>query len=249
MCNSSPNPNWNNNDSNNQNQQSQGMYPDISRFFETGDQGDANATNEANEPSFREVLLRILQEAGRSMEQMNQIPQGDTNTNAPSSENQNPPSAPTMDEDQHRQTNQHQQQHHHEQQQSFERCRCRTPHQWQNIDPMFFNKCAQFCTTFTDTLKTVFTMVFLIFVLTMLPQFIMSQVVFLIVASGLGLSIPTMIACNMILMVTRASHPLLLAAFSIWAFHRAVIQKKRLFNSWGRFRRSSGGGCFKFKMN
>merc|ERR1740131_549183 len=153
---------------------------------------------------------------------MNQGQQGETSTTAPRNEPQNAPSAPSMDD-----KHQHQS------------CRCSTTPQWQNIDPMFLNKCEQFWTTFTGTLKTVMTMFFLVFVLTMLPQFIMSQVVFLIVASGLGLSIPTMIACNMILMVTRASHPLLLAAFSIWSFHRVVIKKKRLFNNnWGRCMRS-----------
>jgi len=227
MCNNSPHRNNNNS---NQHQHWQGMYPDISGLFEASDHGDVNDTNNTNEPSFREVLLRILQEAGRSIEQMNQTQQGETNTTRPRNEAQNAPSAPTMDEDQQQQKNQQQHQH--------QSCRCRTTPQWQNIDPMFLNKCEKFWTTFTDTLKTVFTIFFLVLVLTMLPQFIMSQIVFLIVASGLGLSIPTMIACNMILMVTRASHPLLLAAFSIWSFHRAVIQKKRLFNNWGRYMRS-----------
>merc|ERR1712198_631047 len=183
-----------------------------------------------------EKFCSILQEAGRSMEQMNLTQQGETT--APRNEPQNAPSAPSMDDNHqhHQQQNQQQQQQQQHQQQS---CRCRTTPQWQNINPMFLNKCEQFWTTFTGTFKTVMTMFFLVFVLTMLPKFIMSQVVFLIVASGLGLSIPTMIACNMILMVTRASHPLLLAAFSIWSFHRVVIQKKRLFNNnWGRYMRS-----------
>jgi len=238
MCNSSPHRN-NSNHNSDQYQHWQGMYPDISGLFEAGDQGDANHTNNTNEPSFREVLLRILQEAGRSMEQMNQRQQGETSTTAPRNEPQNAPSAPSMDDNHHHQQQQQNQQHHQQQQHQQQSCRCSTTPQWQNIDPMFLNKCEQFWTTFTGTLKTVMTMFFLVFVLTMLPQFIMSQVVFLIVASGLGLSIPNMIVCNMILMVTRASHPLLLAAFSIWSFHRVVIQKKRLFNNnWGRYTRS-----------
>merc|ERR1712029_609400 len=163
----------------------------ISGLFEAGDQGDANQTNSTNEPSFREVLLRILQEAGRSMEQMNQRQQGDTSTTAPRNEPQNAPSAPSMDDNHHhhqQQQNQqqqsHPQQHHQQQQHQKQSCRCRTTPQWQNIDPMFLNKCEQFWTTFTGTLKTVMTMFFLVFVLTLLPHFIMSQVVFLIVASG-----------------------------------------------------------------
>merc|ERR1712117_498226 len=92
---------------------------------------------------------------------------------------------------------------------------------------------------FGKTLVNVMMVVMVIWLLHLTPTFIIANVIFLIVAPSLGLSIGDMIACNLLINVINSLPTVLLAAIGYWIFHRRFIKRQPLFtcNKWEQFKR------------
>jgi len=96
-----------------------------------------------------------------------------------------------------------------------------------------------FRAVFGKTLVNVLLVVMVIWLLNITPSFIMTNLIFLVVAPSLGLSICDMVACNILMNIINSFPPVLLAAVGCWIFHRKFIKGKPLFtcNKWDNFRR------------
>merc|ERR1711963_1114540 len=69
-----------------------------------------------------------------------------------------------------------------------------------------------------------------------IPNTIISSVLFMMICTGFGLHLPTILAANVLHCFLINMNPFFLTLFSIWAFHKTVIQKRPLFNmnNWRR---------------
>merc|ERR1711937_235508 len=87
----------------------------------------------------------------------------------------------------------------------------------ENMIPIIINKCKHFSAVFTRSMFSVGSLLMMI-------------------CTGFGLHLPTILAANVFHCFLINMNPFFLTLFSIWAFHKTVIQKRPLFNmnNWRR---------------
>merc|ERR1712018_302021 len=92
----------------------------------------------------------------------------------------------------------------------------------ENMIPVIINKCRHFSVLFTRSMFSVCSIIMMICLLNAIPNTIISSILFMMICTGFGLHLPTILAANVL--------PFFLTIFSIWAFPKTVIQKRPLFN-------------------
>jgi len=232
MCNNQPGPRENSE------QSWGGMYPDISEFLAS------NSGNQQGRDSQDDVIRNLLQALGMIPDQQDHA-SPPPSPSAPASSPSAPPREESRQEDVQQQ---HQQQHNNN---SNNRCTGECQGQRQDVPdviPILEEKMRHFTTIFGDTFRVVSTIFLILFLLSMMPNFIISNVVFMFIAGALGLHLPSVVAGNIILMILGNLHPLILIMLAMWAYHRTAVLKKPLFKC---FQRQRAGGprdfCFNFR--
>merc|ERR1712061_772864 len=100
----------------------------------------------------------------------------------------------------------------------------------ENMIPVIINKCRHFSAVFTRSMFSVFSVVMIICLLNAIPNTIISSILFMMICTGFGLHLPTILAAKVLHSFLMNMNPFFLTIFSIWAFHKTVIQKRPLFN-------------------
>merc|ERR1719414_1813915 len=95
----------------------------------------------------------------------------------------------------------------------------------ENMIPVIINKCRHFSVLFTRSMFSV-----------------CSSILFMMICTGFGLHLPTILAANVLHCFLINMNPFFLTLFSIWAFHKTVIQKRPLFNM-NKWRRNFSTHC------
>merc|ERR1719277_346079 len=100
----------------------------------------------------------------------------------------------------------------------------------ENMIPIFINKCRHFSAVFTRSMFSVGSILMMICLLNAIPNTIISSILFMMICTGFGLHLPTILTANVLHCFLINMNPFFLTIFSIWAFHKTVIQKRPLFN-------------------
>merc|ERR1712211_188152 len=143
------------------------MYPDISEFLAS------NSGNQEGRDSQEDVIRNLLQALGMIPDQQDHA-SPPPSPSAPASS----PSAPPREES--RQEDVQQQQHN-----NNNRCTGQCQGQRQEVPdviPILVEKMRRFTTIFGDTFRVVSTIFLILFLLSMMPNFIISNVVFMFIA-------------------------------------------------------------------
>ena len=64
----------------------------------------------------------------------------------------------------------------------------------------------------------------------LLPKSLLYSAAFLLLASGLGLHLPTLVAGNLLYALLGCFDPFVLTVVSLWAAHKTFIRRKPLIN-------------------
>merc|ERR1712117_920152 len=218
------------------------------------------------DPTFSDLMTQLMRQTERYLRE--QYPeayqqQSSNNNNTPTAPpapdqgagqqhfNNNASAPPQQGQDSHQQQQYHgqqqqQQYHGQQQQQGSNRAHQHQQHQrgcdeadCQRIVQDLIKGFRTFRAIFGKTLVNVMMVVMVIWLLHLTPTFIIANVIFLIVAPSLGLSIVDMIACNILINIINSLPTVLLAAIGFWIFHRRFIKRQPLFtcNKWKQFKR------------
>merc|ERR1712137_512248 len=98
----------------------------------------------------------------------------------------------------------------------------------------------QFSAVFTRSLSVVLTLIAAFSLLSLMPKALISSLMFMIIASSLGLHLPTFFAGHLIYSVIHSFDPFFLALVGVWAVHKKFIRGQPLFNA--RYWRGVCGG-------
>merc|ERR1712137_553611 len=98
----------------------------------------------------------------------------------------------------------------------------------------------KFSAVFTRSLSVVLTLVAAFSLLSLMPKCLISSLMFMIIASSLGLHLPTIFAGHLIYSVIHSFDPFFLALIGVWAVHKKFIRGQPLFNA--RYWRGVCGG-------
>jgi len=98
----------------------------------------------------------------------------------------------------------------------------------------------QFSAVFTRSLSVVLTLVAAFSLLSLMPKALISSLMFMIIASSLGLHLPTIFAGHLIYSIIHSFDPFFLALVGVWAVHKKFIRGQPLFNA--RYWRGVCGG-------
>merc|ERR1711963_412190 len=112
----------------------------------------------------------------------------------------------------------------------------------ENMIPIIINKCKHFSAVFTRSMFSVGSILIMFCLLNAIPNTIISGILFMMICTGFGLHLPTILAANVLHCFLINMNPFFLTLFSIWAFHRTVVQKRPLFNM-NKWRRNFSTHC------
>ena len=98
----------------------------------------------------------------------------------------------------------------------------------------------QFSAVFTKSLTVVLTLVAAFSLLSLMPKALISSLMFMILASSLGLHLPTIFAGHLICSIIHSFDPFFLALVGVWAVHKRCIRGQPLFSA--RYWRAICGG-------
>ena len=101
-------------------------------------------------------------------------------------------------------------------------------------------KVRQFSVVFTRSLTVLLTLVAAFALLSLMPKALISSLMFMILASSLGLHLPTIFAGHLIYSIIHSFDPFFLALAGVWAVHKKFIRRQPLFNT--RYWRAACGG-------
>merc|ERR1711976_1127593 len=87
----------------------------------------------------------------------------------------------------------------------------------------------QFSAVFTRSLSVVLTLVAAFSLLSLMPKALIS-LMFMTIASSLGLHLPTIFAGHLIYSIIHSFDPFFLALVGVWAVHKKFIRGQPLFN-------------------
>lgn len=106
----------------------------------------------------------------------------------------------------------------------------------EEIVQLLINKFEHFTSVFSRTLSTVMIISAIVLFISILPSCLISNLVFMVIAAGLGLHIPSVIFGNIILTILGNVNPIvLILMLGFWAYRRTVIHRQPLFRA-GWFR-------------
>merc|ERR1711976_458522 len=98
----------------------------------------------------------------------------------------------------------------------------------------------QFSAVFTRSLSVLLTLVAAFSLLSIMPKTLISSLMFMIIASSLGLPLPTIFAGHLIYSIIPSFDPFFLVLVGVWAVHKKFIRGQPLFNA--RYWRGVCGG-------
>ena len=98
----------------------------------------------------------------------------------------------------------------------------------------------QFTAVFTRSLTVLLTLVAAFSLLSLMPKALISSLMFMILASSLGLHLPTIFAGHLIYSIIHSFDPFFLALVGVWAVHKRCIRGQPLFSA--RYWRGVCGG-------
>merc|ERR1719297_454166 len=98
----------------------------------------------------------------------------------------------------------------------------------------------QFSAVFTRSLSVLLTLVAAFSLLSLMPKALISSLMFMIIASSLGLHLPTIFAGHLIYSIIHTFDPFFLALVGVWAVHKRCIRGQPLFSA--RYWRGVCGG-------
>merc|ERR1719277_2543704 len=86
----------------------------------------------------------------------------------------------------------------------------------ENMIPIFINKCRHFSAVFTRSMFSVGSILMMICLLNAIPNTIISSILFMMICTGFGLHLPTILAANVLHCFLINMNPFFLTLFSIW---------------------------------
>jgi len=98
----------------------------------------------------------------------------------------------------------------------------------------------QFTAVFTRSLTVLLTLVAAFSLLSLMPKALISSLMFMILASSLGLHLPTIFAGHLMYSIIHSFDPFFLALVGVWAVHKRCIRGQPLFSA--RYWRGVCGG-------
>jgi len=210
----------------------QGLYPDLSALFNQQNQQNFNTTNTTNSrPSFFSILLGLLgidtsSYTSPTQGQWARPPQFSGPTQGQPSPSAPPPSpGPTHSSggdyfSQGRQAN---------------RCNCNGHHE-PEILPLLIGRVLKFSRIFTRGLILFLVTLMFVSTISLLPNTLLYNAAFFLLAGGLGLHLPTLVAGHVLYALFCCFDPFFLALVSLWAVHKTMIRRKPLIdvNLWKR---------------
>jgi len=103
-------------------------------------------------------------------------------------------------------------------------CFCRQPNIIKYLAAQFLRISAMF----TRASITVSSVMIMLFIMMILPSFIIHSVLYMALAASLGLPLPTLLSGHLLFTLISCSPTFLVGTAAIWAFHRVFVQKKPL---------------------
>merc|ERR1712013_471475 len=207
----------------------QGLYPDLSALFNQQNQQNANTTN--TRPSFFSILLGLL---GIDTSSYTSPTQGQWAPNpqfsgpsqgqpSPSAPPPSPGPTPSSGGDyfsQGRQAN---------------RCNCNGHHE-PEILPLLIARVLKFSRIFTRGFILFLVTLMFVSTISLLLNTLIYNAAFFLLAGGLGLHLPTLVAGHVLYALFCCFDPFFLALVSLWAGHKTMIRRKPLIdvNLWKR---------------
>eukprot|EP00092_Neocalanus_flemingeri_P059099 GFUD01070550.1.p1 GENE.GFUD01070550.1~~GFUD01070550.1.p1 ORF type:complete len:322 (-),score=63.17 GFUD01070550.1:477-1442(-) len=105
-------------------------------------------------------------------------------------------------------------------------CFCRQP----NIIKFIASQFVKISAMFTKASITMSSLMMMLFILMILPSFLINSALYLAFAASLGLPLGTLITGHLLYALISCSPTFLVASGSIWAFHRVIVQRKPLLD-------------------
>lgn len=105
-------------------------------------------------------------------------------------------------------------------------CLCQAP----RMVTYLTSQCLKVSAMCTKASITVSSIMIMLFIMMILPSFILHSALYLALAASLGLPLPTLITGHLLFAIISCSPTFLVATGSIWAFHRICVQKKPMLD-------------------
>merc|ERR1719250_158602 len=114
-------------------------------------------------------------------------------------------------------------------------CNCNGHHE-PSILPLLIARAQKFSRIFTRGLIMLMSIIMFVSTISLLPNTLLYNAAFFLLAGGLGLHLPTLVAGHVLYALLCSFDPLFLALVSIWAVHKTVVKRKPLIdiNHWKR---------------
>eukprot|EP00092_Neocalanus_flemingeri_P054046 GFUD01063631.1.p1 GENE.GFUD01063631.1~~GFUD01063631.1.p1 ORF type:complete len:219 (-),score=37.05 GFUD01063631.1:129-785(-) len=184
-----------------------GVYPDLSALF---NQPEQNPTQ--SRPSLFMLLLSFL-----GINPYPHFPDTSmTNNISPSAPSTPPPSPGARTNPSHQSSGYH-----------AAHCNCHGNHQ-PDIIALLVSRFLKFSSLFTRCVVVFLSLLMCVTTVSLLPNSLLYSVAYLLLAAGLGLHLPTLVAGHVLYALLRCTDPLFMAVISLWAAHKTVIRRKPL---------------------
>merc|ERR1719422_2690614 len=119
--------------------------------------------------------------------------------------------------------------------QQHNNCHCNRQHE-PDILPLLIARAQKFSRIFTRGLIMLMSIIMFVSTISLLPNTLLYNAAFFLLAGGLGLHLPTLVAGHVLYALICSFGPLSLALVSIWVVHKTIIRRKPLIdvNLWKR---------------
>jgi len=108
-------------------------------------------------------------------------------------------------------------------------CNCNRHHE-PDILPLLIARAQKLSRIFTRGLILLMSIIMFVSTISLLPNTLLYNAAFFLLAGGLGLHLPTLVAGHVLYALLCSFDPLFLALVSIWAVHKTVVSRKPLIN-------------------
>jgi len=192
----------------------QGLYPDLSGLFNQGNQLNNNNSGRSSLFSMLLGLLGMERSPYLSPTQSQPSPSAPPASSGPSTGSTN---------------------NYFPQGQQHNQCKCNGHHE-PDILPLLIARAQKFSRIFTRGLILLMSIIMFVSTISLLPNTLLYNAAFFLLAGGLGLHLPTLVAGHVLYALLCSFDPLFLALVSIWAVHKTVVRRKPLIdiNHWKR---------------
>jgi len=113
--------------------------------------------------------------------------------------------------------------------QQHNQCNCNGHHE-PDILPLLIARAQKLSRIFTRGLILLMSIIMFVSTISLLPNTLLYNAAFFLLAGGLGLHLPTLVAGHVLYALLCSFDPLFLALVSIWAVHKTVVSRKPLIN-------------------